>query len=190
VIVGLGNPGSEYEGTRHNIGYAIVDALTESTKIKLSVGNGDYLIGSRTIYGKKIALVKPLTYMNNSGTAVKAIIDEYNVPFKQLLIISDDFNLPLGTLRLRLKGSDGGHNGLYSIIYHLNSNEFPRLRCGIASNLLSNDKNKMSDFVLSSFEDAERKIVRQMIHDARDAVLTSVGYDVEISMNQFNRIRI
>jgi peptidyl-tRNA hydrolase, PTH1 family len=189
VIIGLGNPGSEYEGTRHNIGHAVIDALSESTKIQLRIENGDYLIGSRTIYGKKITLVKPLTYMNNSGIAVKAIVDEYNVPLSQLIIVSDDFNLLLGTLRLRPKGSDGGHNGLYSIIYHLNANEFPRLRCGIASDQMPKDKNKMSDFVLSPFEDAERKIVQQMIYDARDAALVTIVHGIEAAMNWFNRMQ-
>ncbi len=190
VIIGLGNPGSEYEGTRHNIGFAVIDALAEQLDIHLRGGRGEYVIGLKEIEQAKIALVKPLTYMNNSGIAVREIVDWYKISLQDILVITDDFQLPLGSIRIRQKGSDGGHNGLYSIIYHLQSNEFPRLRCGIASDAMPKNKKEMPEFVLSPFQKKEDEIVQEMIINARSAVNEAIINGTETAMNRFNNIKI
>ena len=186
----MGNPGSEYENTRHNIGFSIVDAVAEERNITLSEGKGEYIIGSEQAEKKKIILVKPLTFMNNSGTAVKEVLEHLNLDERNLLVIVDDFNLPLGKIRIREHGSSGGHNGLYSIIYHLNSDNFPRLRCGIAGESMPKDKSKIPDFVLSTFTNDERKIVKQLILTARDAAITAGMQDLQTVFKSFNNIQV
>ena len=190
VIVGLGNPGSEYEGTRHNIGFAVVDALADKMNVDFHPGRGEYRIGWSGSGEQKIALVKPLTYMNNSGVAVREIVEWYKIALNDVLVISDDFQLQLGTLRIRLKGSDGGHNGLYSIIYQLQSNEFPRMRCGIASELMPKNKKEMANFVLSPFEKKEYEPVRELINRAQEAAIAAATDGIETAMNRFNTIKI
>ena len=183
AIIGLGNPGNEYENTRHNIGFAVIDAVASKMDIILSEGKGEYLMGSKKIGNNNITLVKPLTYMNNSGIAVKEIIDYFHLDLWQILVVVDDFNLPLGTTRIRLRGSAGGHNGLYSIIYHLGSEDFPRLRCGIADESMPKYKSARADFVLSSFDRSENKIVQQMIEKARDIVLETTIQDLPMAFS-------
>ena len=187
VIVGLGNPGNDYKNTRHNIGFLVIDSLAEKISIPLREGKGEYLIGSKKIFGDELILLKPLTFMNNSGIAVKDIVDSLELELDQLLIISDDFNLPLGQLRIRERGSSGGHNGLNSIIYFLGSEDFPRLRCGIATDMMPKNKNEKADYVLSSFIQEERKIVEKEINDARDAVLMIMTDGLRKAINHFNR---
>lgn len=187
IFVGLGNPGDVYAGTRHNVGFSVVDAVAARTAVPLAAGPGDYLIGTGAIGGQAIALVKPLTYMNNSGTAVRDIVERYGADLGRVVVIVDDFHLPLGILRLRLKGSDGGHNGLYSIIYHLQCEQFPRLRCGIAGNSLPGNKNEMARYVLSRFEDAEEPAVGRMVKEARDAIVAIAADGFEPAMNRVNR---
>jgi len=162
VIVGLGNPGSEYHRTRHNIGFDIVDAIAERVGIAFDAGRGEYSIARQRKGDSTFALVKPLTYMNNSGIAVKEVLDQFMLEPESLLVIADDFHLPLGSFRIRQRGSSGGHNGLYSIIYHLQSEEFPRLRIGIAGLTLPADKSRMADFVLSPFEPSELEEIRNV----------------------------
>jgi len=128
--------------------------------------------------------------MNNSGTAVREVLEYLNLNERHILVVVDDFNLPLGKIRIRESGSSGGHNGLYSIIYHLNSENFPRLRCGIASESIPADKNKISDFVLSQFTNTENKIVRQMILTARDAAISAVRQDLPTTIRNFNNKQI
>ncbi|MBM2840021.1 MAG: Aminoacyl-tRNA hydrolase [Bacteroidetes bacterium] len=148
-------------------------------------GRGEYVIASRRAEGKCIILAKPMTYMNNSGTAVKELLDGYGVPLDRLIVIVDDVALPLGTIRVRAKGSDGGHNGLYSIIYQLNSNDFPRIRCGIRQEVMP-PNNRMTGFVLSPFESIERKTVEGMISRAADAILEFAETGIARTMNKFN----
>jgi peptidyl-tRNA hydrolase, PTH1 family len=190
IVVGLGNPGSEYQGTRHNIGFAVIDALAETLNVDLAAGRGEYLLGTGRYRQAGVVLVKPLTYMNNSGWAVKEIVDSFHATLADLMIVCDDFQLPLGTLRLRLKGSDGGHNGLYSIIYQLQSEEFSRLRCGIAGPSLPNEKRRRADFVLSAFSHDEQEVVRGMIFRARDAALEASDIGIERAMNTVNAIEM
>lgn len=185
IVVGLGNPGTEYDGTRHNVGFEVVDELTRRLKTPLRSGRGEYLIASRRAEGKCIILAKPMTYMNNSGTAIKELLDGYGVPLDRLIVIVDDVALRLGTIRVRARGSDGGHNGLYSIIYQLNSHEFPRVRCGIRQGVMP-PNNRMAEFVLSPFESVERKTVEGMIAKAADAVLEFTETGIARTMNRFN----
>lgn len=185
-IVGLGNPGSEYDGTRHNIGFKVIDALVDRLGVKLFPGRGDYLISFTTYQGKKVGLVKPTTYMNNSGIAVYDLIQRFKAVPENILVICDDFQLPLGTIRLRQRGSDGGHNGLYSIIYQIQAQNFPRLRCGIAGNTLPRSKTDRAQYVLSVFEKDEIPLVEEMILKARGAALTFLAEGITSAMNKYN----
>lgn len=171
VIVGLGNPGSEYIHTRHNIGFDIVDAVATNRGIEFDAGRGEFVVAHGKIEGNDFALIKPLTYMNNSGIAVAEALNEFAVSSENLLVVADDFQIPLGTLRLRRRGSSGGHNGLYSIIYHLQSEDFPRLRFGIAGDGMPKQKSGMANFVLSHFASEELSAVKSGIIAARDKIL-------------------
>ena len=185
-FIGLGNPGSQYDGTRHNVGFDIADALAETLKIRFKPGTGDYLEAFGAYQGSEIGLVKPLTYMNNSGSAVVEIQERYTVSTDRLFVLCDDFWLPLGSLRLRTNGSDGGHNGLYSIIYHLQSDSFPRLRCGIASESIPANKSSMADFVLDQFTRSEQPAVKEMVQQAKNACLCAATEGLATAMNRYN----
>jgi PTH1 family peptidyl-tRNA hydrolase len=186
AIIGLGNPGSEYEGTRHNVGFLVVDAICEALKTAFRAGKGEYVEAASTVQGIEVLLIKPLTYMNNSGVAVADVLDRYNLQLNDILVVSDDFNLPLGTIRLRPKGSDGGHNGLYSIIYQLGTEEFARLRCGIGRPALTARRFDATAYVLSVFEPSELPIVKGMLRSARDAALCFVTEGIERAMSRWN----
>jgi len=190
AIIGLGNPGSEYEGTRHNLGFRVIDALCEKFGLRLVAGNGEYLIGKSSYRGEQTYLVKPLTYMNNSGIAVSDIVQRYRISRQNVLVICDDFQLHMGRLRIRPMGSDGGHNGLYSIIYQIGSQNFPRLRCGIAAERMPKKKSQMAQFVLSPFESDEEPVVEEMVGRARNAVLIYLVEGIESAMNQFNNATV
>jgi len=185
IVVGLGNPGYEYRGTRHNIGFSVIDELSARFKKKLQAGLGEYMLGSFHVDRKELLLVKPLMYMNNSGEAVVDVLERYPIPLENLIIVADDLALPLGKIRIRPKGSDGGHNGLYSIIYHLASSEFPRIRCGIMQPEMR-PKNEMAGFVLSPFEPGEQEEVGKMVKRAADAVLEFAVSGIARTMNKFN----
>ena len=186
-VIGLGNPEQRYAGTRHNIGFDVVDLLARELRTQFKPGRGEFLIAQGNSREEPIALVKPLTFMNESGLAVMEIRDQFNARNEELLVVCDDFQLSLGQLRLRLRGSDGGHNGLYSIIYHLQSEEFPRLRCGIASSTMPTDKNLMADFVLSRFTSEELPIINEMIPQAKDACLMALTEGIPKAMNTVNK---
>ncbi|MDL1893299.1 aminoacyl-tRNA hydrolase [Sphingobacteriales bacterium CHB3] len=185
IVVGLGNPGFEYEDTRHNIGFMVVDEVSVRLGCMWKPGKGEYLFSQSTIEGKKIVLVKPLTYMNNSGSALIEVLERFPAPETNILAIVDDVAISLGIIRIRAKGSDGGHNGLRSLIYYLNSNEFPRIRCGIRNENMPS-KDKMADFVLSPFEKDERNEVEKMVRTASDAVEEFVRSGIERTMNLYN----
>lgn len=184
--VGLGNPGREYSGSRHNLGFEVVDRIARQIGVEFRSGKGEYRIARGSFKNRDIGLMKPLTYMNNSGEAVLDIQERYDVPLDELLILCDDFQLPLGRIRLRPGGSDGGHNGLSSVIYHLKSSSFPRLRCGIASPTMPADKALMAAFVLSPFTPEERPAVDEMIRRASEAALVFAVDGLETAMNRFN----
>ena len=185
-VIGLGNPESRYSETRHNIGFRVVDHLSKELRFSFHPGGGEYFIAQGVAEEKPLALVKPLTYMNESGVAVMEIKEQFDTSVDQLLVVCDDFQLPLGQLRLRLRGTDGGHNGLYSIIYQLQSDKFPRLRCGIASTSMPKDKKQMADFVLEEFTADEEPIVQTMIKRAADACLLAHAKGMTSAMNVYN----
>ncbi len=192
MVIGLGNPGTEYEHTRHNVGFLVIDTLSRKLQIRLRAGRGEYFIGLGKYDRAEIGLAKPTTYMNQSGIAVRDIVLRYGITLSNLLVVSDDVNLPLGEIRLRAKGSDGGHRGIASIIYHLLSNEFPRLRCGIDTPhpLLEETRDektqRMFEFVLSPFRSDESDTAQKMIEQGSDAVLCYVGDGIDAAMRRFN----
>ena len=184
-MVGLGNPGARYEHTRHNIGFLVIDELLSRWKKRLRPGKGEYLLARADYAGEEVLLIKPLTFMNNSGIAVRDILDREGLGPQHLLVVCDDFALPPGVLRLRSRGSDGGHNGLASIIMELQNDDFPRLRCGIQLEGMP-PKDAMADFVLTAFGDTERETVRTMITRAADAVQELVVSGIGRAMNIYN----
>jgi len=184
LVVGLGNPGRSYQKTRHNLGYRVVDLLSEKHKTKFKGGKGEYLYCRVVVEGRKVYLLKPLTFMNASGQAVFDSLRFFNLTPPELFVICDDVNLPLGSLRIREKGSDGGHKGLRSIIYQLGTEEFPRLRIGIG---LAAEGIDLEDFVLQRFEKEEGKNVEELIQRGSQAVESSIILGVRESMNRFNK---
>jgi peptidyl-tRNA hydrolase, PTH1 family len=170
AIVGLGNPGTQYRETRHNVGFSVAHELCRRFRATLKPGKGDYLIARTSMAGVEAHVAVPVTFMNNSGTAVVDILERCQLTPRELLVVVDDFALPLGALRFRMKGSDGGHNGLASIIYMLNSHEFPRLRCGIGNGGLQPNTD-MAPFVLSPFAPEEVPAVTDMVMRAADACI-------------------
>ena len=177
IIFGLGNPGKQYEGTRHNIGFEILDKFAEKHKLTFSEGKGEYYIaGSKDLFASSFFLVKPTTYVNLSGVAAYEIFDRFDVEPENFLVVIDDLNLPLGKIRIRQRGGDGGHNGLFSIINSLETDFFPRLRFGIGKEI---EEGKMADFVLSKFDEDERKIIDEKIEDAVELIEAFIkdGYE-------------
>ena len=153
LIVGLGNPGKQYEQTRHNIGFIVIDKLAEKLNIQLHQAKFKGLFGSGLVEGEKVLLLKPLTYMNLSGESIRAIMDFYQIDIEDLVVIYDDLDLPAGRIRLRQRGSAGGHNGIKSTISHLGTQEFNRIRVGI--NRPTNGM-AITDYVLGRFSEEER----------------------------------
>ncbi|RMG56260.1 MAG: aminoacyl-tRNA hydrolase [Acidobacteria bacterium] len=185
IIVGLGNPGEQYARTRHNIGFMVVDRLADHLTTALSRSECEALIGETKWHGETMVLTKPQTYMNRSGRAVACLLDHYHASPQQLIVISDDFALPLGTLRLRPKGGDGGHNGLKSIIETLGTTDFPRLRLGIGPRREA--IVDPVDFVLSEFHQEEWKDVEDMIRRGKQAILLAVERGLEKAMTAYNQ---
>lgn len=182
-IIGLGNPGMNYMGTRHNVGFRVVDTVAERIGLSEFTNVGQYLLATGTFSNRALLLVKPQTYMNLSGQAVKRILEEGRIASQNMLVICDDAALPLGSLRLRRSGSSGGQNGLQSIIDELGTEDFPRLRCGIGRPAEDAD---LSDYVLSPFDEAEREAADTMIHRASDAVICMIEKGMDRAMNEFN----
>jgi peptidyl-tRNA hydrolase, PTH1 family len=186
IVIGLGNPGTEHEGTRHNVGFDVVTELAQRFRKSLHPGRGEFVEARHKHNGSDFILAKPTTYMNNSGIAVVDLLDRYGGSQSELLVVTDDFALPLGMTRVRAKGSDGGHNGLYSVIYHLNSFEFARIRCGIGKDAMP-PKTEMAEFVLSPFEQEEKPIVTEMIRKAADIVVEFAEIGAERTMARINK---
>lgn len=192
LIVGLGNPGSKYFSTRHNIGFIVIDKLAEFLNIETFTLEGNYLYAEALYNEKQVVLFKPLTYMNASGNAVKEFYDKYEVQLDNTLIIYDDINLDFGVMRLRPSGSDGGQNGIKSVIYELETDEIPRLRVGIGNkpeieSLKAGGKFNLADYVLSEFTEDEFKHLDTVVEASRDAVLSVVDFGLKESMNRFNK---
>ena len=186
LIVGLGNPGYEYSWTRQNVGFLVANQLAASMDAPFQAGKGEFWLAQCSLKSVDITVLKPVTYMNNSGIAILEFMEQQSIALENILIVCDDFQLPLGTIRLRKNGSDSGHNGLSSIIYHLQTDEFARLRCGIASVHMPLEKSKMKNFVLDNFPESELRIVENMVERARDACLSYVMDGMTKTMNKYN----
>ena len=184
LIIGLGNPGEEYENTRHNVGFDVVDLLAEKTRASLSLDRGPSVFGWGRWRGRPMGLAKPLTYMNRSGQAVRGLMRRYGVELKNVLVIVDDLNLEPGRMRIRQKGSAGGHNGVQDIIDRLGSDDFPRLRIGIGRDF---SRGRQADYVLTPFSASEAPLVEATLNEARDAALTFITDGIVTAMNRFNR---
>lgn len=182
AIVGLGNPGPQYKGTRHNVGFEVVDELASRASIRFESAPADALIAKWRRPDDAILLVKPLTFMNLSGQAVGELTRYFKIEVADLIVVVDEVHLPLGKLRARKKGSAGGHNGLKSIIAHL-GDEFPRLRVGVGR---GEDQRNLADHVLSRFEKDEAAEVERMTRRAADAAEMFITSGIEAVMNAFN----
>jgi PTH1 family peptidyl-tRNA hydrolase len=183
LIVGLGNPGRQYRDTRHNVGFATLDELARRLAVEFESAPAEAVIAKVRSYPEPVLLVKPLTFMNLSGYAVGDLLRYYRIALPDLLVIADDVNLPLGRLRARVRGSDGGHNGFKSIVTQLGTQEFSRLRIGVGRGLSERD---LADHVLSRFEPAERDEVAAAIGRAADAADAFVTAGIEQVMARFN----
>jgi len=185
LIIGLGNPGRRYAATRHNLGAMFTDHLAERFKESFRSGKGEYLIcgplrGAETPH--ELVLIKPVTYMNNSGVAVQQAVHYFQFDLDHILVVLDDFQLPFGKLRLRPKGSDGGHNGLHSIIQSLGSEDFPRLRLGIGSEF----QGDAVHHVLANFSKAELESLPALMDTAADAIVDFASNGIQHAMNKYN----
>tara|TARA_B100000809_G_scaffold25900_1_gene22686 strand:- start:211 stop:786 length:576 start_codon:yes stop_codon:yes gene_type:complete len=179
VLVGLGNPGRNYSDTKHNFGFWILDKFAEKRSLKFQAGKGDYLL----VKSNDIALVKPTTYMNNSGIAVADYCRYFQNTPEELLVVYDDIDLPLGTLRFKPSGGSGGHKGMESIIYQLESEDFNRLRIGISA---ENEMGPSERYVLSPFPKDWKEKINEMIEKACDGIDYFLTHDMKETMNKFN----
>jgi PTH1 family peptidyl-tRNA hydrolase len=181
AVIGLGNPGNAYDKTRHNLGFEVVDRLRGAAQF--IEGIGSYFFCEIAVDSGEIVLLKPTTYMNRSGLAVAHLAESRGLTPPQLLVVADDFNLPLGRIRLRKGGSDGGHKGLASIIYQLASDDFPRIRMGIGP---TPPDRAAEDFVLERFTEQEQPVADEMIERAARAALTWINEGFDKAAAQFN----
>ncbi len=185
LVIGLGNPESKYSGTRHNVGFDVLDRLSESFHIPFASGKGKYHFAKVSWRNNAIVLLKPMTYMNLSGHAVVAAMNFYKIQRRDILVICDDLNLPSGTLRLRAKGSAGGQNGLKHIIECLGSDEFARMRVGIR--LEDQPLASFSSFVLGKFSEDEKITMEKVLPVCADAALDFAVNGIEHAMNHYNK---
>lgn len=184
IIVGLGNPTDKYKATRHNIGWDAITRISDDYRISLDTKKHKAICGKGFIEGEKVVLAQPMTYMNLSGESVRELVDFYKVSPSEVIVIYDDISLEVGQLRLRKKGSPGGHNGIKSIISHLGTDEFPRIKVGVG------DKPKdwdLADYVLSRFLPEEQPLMREALQHSSDACKMIITSGIEAAMNQFNR---
>lgn len=185
IIVGLGNPTSQYEGTRHNVGFDVIDALADKYNISVDGRKSRAFIGKGIIEGQKVILVKPQTYMNLSGESIRGLVDYYKIDEEQeLLVIYDDVSLDVGQLRIRKKGSAGGHNGIKSIIANLGTQVFPRIKVGVGE---KPKKYDLADYVLGHFSKADREIMEEGYQKAVKAIEMILKGELEAAMNEYNR---
>ncbi len=181
LIVGLGNPGKEYEDTRHNIGFKVVDNIAKEYNIEVNRQKFKGIYGEGFIEGEKVMLLKPTTFMNLSGESVRAVADFYNLNNDKILVIYDDISLEVGTLRIREKGSAGGHNGIKSIIAHLGSDIFPRIKVGVGQPDIN-----LIKYVLGKFTKEEEVVLNESIQASTKATREIIKSDIKTAMNQFN----
>lgn len=183
LIIGLGNIGAEYSGTRHNVGFELVDKLAREMSVKFTTGSGPFLIAEGSFKGSAVFLIKPTTLMNLSGRAVTSALAHTGTKLEDCLVCYDDINLPPGKIRLRPSGSAGGHNGIKSIIDRTQTHTFPRLRIGVGDDF---PRGRQAEYVLSPFTKEQRPLVDQALEDSVDAVFTFIRAGVEQAMNRHN----
>ncbi len=184
VVVGLGNPGRKYANTRHNIGFELIDFMARKHGVKVEKLKHKALMGEFIHGGEKIILVKPQTYMNLSGDSVLSIVNYFNLDIEKLIVVYDDIDIPMGSLRIRKSGSAGSHNGMKDIIYKLKDDGFPRIRIGIGKP--ENENIDLKNFVLSGYSKKDVPIMEEAVENAAKAILTMVDYDVDKAMNMYN----
>lgn len=184
LIVGLGNPGPRYAHTRHNIGFMIVDEAAKKHGLKFSGKQGNAEIAKGTIAGEKVILAKPQTFMNNSGQAVRFLAGYYKVPNERVVVVYDDIALPVGTIRIREKGSSAGHNGVKSLIQHLGTESIPRIRVGV--DRPADPRHSQIDWVLGRFDKDEQTLVLETIARSVDAIESLLTIGMERTMNSYN----
>ena len=184
IVVGLGNPGRKYTLTRHNSGFLCVDMLSEKLNFRVDKLKFKSLIADTTINGHRCIVMKPQTYMNNSGEAVRECASFYKIPPERIIVISDDTSLDIGKMRIKRKGSDGGQKGLRSIIYHMNSDNFPRVKIGVGKK--PQPDYDMADWVLSEFKKDEQKVLEPVLENACKALELMLDNQIDKAMNLYN----
>lgn len=184
IIAGLGNPGKEYETTRHNIGFETIDYLSDKYNVRVNKLKFKSLYGETNIGGEKVFLVKPQTFMNLSGEAIREFSAFYKVPAENIIIINDDISLAVGKMRIRRKGSAGGHNGLKSIIYQLNTDNFPRIKIGVGAP--ENKDYDLANYVLGRFSKEEISVLEDIIIKASEAIEEIIKRGIDSAMNKYN----
>lgn len=184
IIAGLGNPERKYDGTRHNIGFSAITSIADKYNISMDIKKHKALCGKGVIEGQKVILAQPLTYMNLSGESIRELVDYYKIdPEEELIIIYDDINLAPGKLRIRAKGSAGGHNGIKSIISHLGTQDFKRVRIGVGEKPKGWD---LADYVLGRFSKEEEPVIRESLQKTIEACCVIMNEDIRDAMNRFN----
>lgn len=184
LIAGLGNPGAQYENTRHNAGFLAVDVLAGKLGVKIDRLKYKSLCADAMIGDKRVLLMKPSTFMNNSGEAIREAAAFYKIPPEQIVILYDDINLDVGSLRVRRKGSDGGHNGMKSILYHLGSDQFPRVRIGVGKK--PHPEYDLADWVLGRFSASDAQALDEAFDHAAEAARLIVEGKIDQAMNRYN----
>ncbi|EOT2914323.1 aminoacyl-tRNA hydrolase [Clostridium perfringens] len=185
LIVGLGNPGKQYEQTRHNIGFDVIDYMANKYNIDVNRGKFKGICGEGFIENKKVILLKPLTYMNLSGESIRELANFYKLEDDEIIVVYDDISLDIGRLRIREKGSAGGHNGIKSIIQNLGGDKFPRVKVGVGQ-----PKDNLVNHVLGKFSKEDREHIEKVIPVVSDAIVEIVKNDAKESMNKFNGVNI
>lgn len=183
IIVGLGNPTSRYAGTRHNVGFSVIYELSDTYNIKVDTKKHKAMIGKGMIGGEKVILAMPMTYMNLSGEAVSEILNYYKCDISDLIVVYDDISMDVGKIRIRGKGSAGGHNGIKNIIQHLGSDSFARVKVGIGDKPRNME---LADYVLGRFSEDEQPIIRESVKKAGEAVYIMINDNIDVAMNKFN----
>ena len=183
MVIGLGNPGKDYTNTRHNVGFDTLDILAKKNNIELNKIKFKAVYGEGRIGNEKVLLVKPQTYMNNSGISVRDLMQFYKISTENIIVIVDDIDIEFSTIRVKTKGSAGTHNGLKSIIYHIQDDEFPRVKIGIGKKYEGQD---LADFVLSRFSNDERVDIEATIITGAEAVETIISEGINKAMNKYN----
>lgn len=183
LIVGLGNPGKKYAFTRHNVGYLTLDLIAEALNIEVKTIKFQGLYGEGNFRGQKVRLLKPETYMNESGRSVRACAQYFKIPPEEILVLTDDIDIPFGTIRIKRSGSAGTHNGLKSVIYQLQSDQFPRIKISVGQ---KHPQQDLASFVLSGFPKDDGPVIEESLERARDAAIAILTEGLDRAMNQFN----